>query len=329
MAGRTTFVIAHRLSTIALADEIVVLEDGRDRRARHARRAARDLARSTARSSRRACRTRSSSTASRASARWRGCERASRDRRRCAAACAGPAAAGASCAAWLELLRPYRGARRADVRRAAASRPPPRSRRRRWPSSRSTTASCRATSTALDLDRASRSSSPRSSTGARPTRRPTSSAGSASARCRTCAIQLFAHLQTLSIGFYSRRRAGVLISRMTNDVEALDQLVTDGIVTLFQSTLTLVGTAVILLVLDVAARAAHVPRVPAAAARRRSPSGSPRPTPTGARARRIACDHRLPAGDAVGDPRRALVRRRSSATWSASPSSTRTTATRT
>ena len=29
MAGRTTFVIAHRLSTIALADEIVVLDDGR------------------------------------------------------------------------------------------------------------------------------------------------------------------------------------------------------------------------------------------------------------------------------------------------------------
>jgi ATP-binding cassette subfamily B protein len=29
MAGRTTFVIAHRLSTISLADEIIVLEDGR------------------------------------------------------------------------------------------------------------------------------------------------------------------------------------------------------------------------------------------------------------------------------------------------------------
>jgi ABC-type multidrug transport system fused ATPase/permease subunit len=29
MAGRTTFVIAHRLSTIALADRIVVVEDGR------------------------------------------------------------------------------------------------------------------------------------------------------------------------------------------------------------------------------------------------------------------------------------------------------------
>ena len=28
MRGRTTFIIAHRLSTIALAEEIVVLEDG-------------------------------------------------------------------------------------------------------------------------------------------------------------------------------------------------------------------------------------------------------------------------------------------------------------
>jgi ABC-type multidrug transport system fused ATPase/permease subunit len=63
-------------------------------------------------------------------------------------------------------------------------------------------------------------------------------------------IQLFEHLQRLSIGFYSRNKAGVLISRLTNDVQALDQLVTEGIQTLFSSTLTLVGTAVILLVLD-------------------------------------------------------------------------------
>jgi len=62
--------------------------------------------------------------------------------------------------------------------------------------------------------------------------------------------QLFAHLQRLSLGFYERNRAGVLISRMTNDVEAIDQLVTDGVTTLAQSTLTLGGTAVLLLVLD-------------------------------------------------------------------------------
>jgi ABC-type multidrug transport system fused ATPase/permease subunit len=63
-------------------------------------------------------------------------------------------------------------------------------------------------------------------------------------------IELFQHLQKLSIGFYSRNKAGVLISRMTNDVEALDQLVTDGISTLFSATLTLLGTAAILVALD-------------------------------------------------------------------------------
>jgi ABC-type multidrug transport system fused ATPase/permease subunit len=63
-------------------------------------------------------------------------------------------------------------------------------------------------------------------------------------------VKLFAHLQRLSIGFYSRNRAGVIISRLTNDVEALDQLVEDGMATLFQSGLTLIGVVVILVVLD-------------------------------------------------------------------------------
>jgi ABC-type multidrug transport system fused ATPase/permease subunit len=63
-------------------------------------------------------------------------------------------------------------------------------------------------------------------------------------------VELFEHLQRLSIGFYSRNRAGVLISRLTNDIQALDQLVTEGISTLFSATLTLVGTAVILVILD-------------------------------------------------------------------------------
>ena len=63
-------------------------------------------------------------------------------------------------------------------------------------------------------------------------------------------IELFQHLQKLSIGFYSRNKAGVLISRITNDVQALDQLVTEGISTLFSATLTLFGTAVILVLLD-------------------------------------------------------------------------------
>jgi ATP-binding cassette subfamily B protein len=60
-------------------------------------------------------------------------------------------------------------------------------------------------------------------------------------------MQIFRHLQSLPIGFYESRPAGVLISRMTNDVEAL---VTDSVVTLFQASLTLIGTLVILLSLD-------------------------------------------------------------------------------
>ena len=61
---------------------------------------------------------------------------------------------------------------------------------------------------------------------------------------------LFRHLQRLSLGFYERNRAGVIISRLTNDVEALDQLVTDGVTSLFQNSLILVGSAAILFALD-------------------------------------------------------------------------------
>jgi len=61
---------------------------------------------------------------------------------------------------------------------------------------------------------------------------------------------LFRHLQRLSLGFYERNRAGVIISRLTNDVEAIDQLVTDGVTSLVQNTLMLIGTAILLFVLD-------------------------------------------------------------------------------
>jgi ABC-type multidrug transport system fused ATPase/permease subunit len=63
-------------------------------------------------------------------------------------------------------------------------------------------------------------------------------------------IRIFTHLQRQPIGFYESRPAGVLISRMTNDVEALESLVTDSVVTLFQSGLTLVGAIALLLYLD-------------------------------------------------------------------------------
>jgi ABC-type multidrug transport system fused ATPase/permease subunit len=64
-------------------------------------------------------------------------------------------------------------------------------------------------------------------------------------------IRVFKHLQALPVGFYESTPTGVLVSRMTNDVEALESLVTDSVVTLFQSGLTLLGTVGILLYLDV------------------------------------------------------------------------------
>jgi ABC-type multidrug transport system fused ATPase/permease subunit len=64
-------------------------------------------------------------------------------------------------------------------------------------------------------------------------------------------IRIFTHLQRQPIGFYESRPAGVLISRMTNDVEALESLVTDSVVTLFQAGLTLIGAIGVLLYLDV------------------------------------------------------------------------------
>jgi ABC-type multidrug transport system fused ATPase/permease subunit len=62
--------------------------------------------------------------------------------------------------------------------------------------------------------------------------------------------RIYTHLQAMSIGFFTRNKPGVLISRLTNDVQALDSLVTDGVVTLISSTLTLIGVVVILLALD-------------------------------------------------------------------------------
>jgi ABC-type multidrug transport system fused ATPase/permease subunit len=63
-------------------------------------------------------------------------------------------------------------------------------------------------------------------------------------------IRLFAHLQRLSLGYFERNRTGAIVSRITNDVEALDTLITDGVTSLVQNLMLLVGTAVVLFVLD-------------------------------------------------------------------------------
>ncbi len=62
--------------------------------------------------------------------------------------------------------------------------------------------------------------------------------------------RLFGHLQTLSLDFYEHERTGRVVARMTNDIDAMSDLVTDGLVTFITSVITLAGIAVILVLLD-------------------------------------------------------------------------------
>ena len=121
-------------------------------------------------------------------------------------------------------------------------------------------------------------------------------------------IQLFAHLQTLSIGFYSRRQAGVIISRLTNDVAGArparlrrrrhavpvdaDAGRHGGDPASRSTPQLALLTFIVFPVLGVA-----LAGLPDRLGRRLP-----------AHAREGRADHRLPAGDAVGHPRRALVR---------------------
>jgi ATP-binding cassette subfamily B protein len=66
----------------------------------------------------------------------------------------------------------------------------------------------------------------------------------------TVRTRLFRHLQTLSLDFYERERTGRLVARMTADIDAMSDLVTDGLVTLVTGLITMVGVAVILVVMD-------------------------------------------------------------------------------
>jgi len=52
--------------------------------------------------------------------------------------------------------------------------------------------------------------------------------------------RVFGHLQRLSLDFFTEEKAGRLMSRMTSDIEATNQLIQNGIVQLFAQVLTLV-----------------------------------------------------------------------------------------
>lgn len=62
--------------------------------------------------------------------------------------------------------------------------------------------------------------------------------------------QLYHHLVSLSLRFFADRRTGEIVSRVTNDVTALQAAVTDNLVALLQQALTLTGGVFFLFWLD-------------------------------------------------------------------------------
>lgn len=63
--------------------------------------------------------------------------------------------------------------------------------------------------------------------------------------------QLFEHLQALSLSFFDRRPAGDLMSRLTNDIDAINQALTLNVTRLITNLMTSVGILVIMFRLNV------------------------------------------------------------------------------
>ncbi|KOV89850.1 ABC transporter [Nocardia sp. NRRL S-836] len=62
--------------------------------------------------------------------------------------------------------------------------------------------------------------------------------------------RIFEHSQRLSVGFHERYTSGKVISRLTSDVDAMQDLLEEGLDSLFNAALSVVGIAVVLLWLD-------------------------------------------------------------------------------
>ena len=57
---------------------------------------------------------------------------------------------------------------------------------------------------------------------------------------RDLRVRVFDHLQSLSMPFYDREKAGVLVSRMTSDIDSLQELVQQGLLQFVSSVLLIV-----------------------------------------------------------------------------------------
>ena len=63
--------------------------------------------------------------------------------------------------------------------------------------------------------------------------------------------ELFRHLQTLSIGYHDTHIVGVTVSRVMNDVATINELISQGLITLFGDVFILIGIIVAMLLMNV------------------------------------------------------------------------------
>jgi ATP-binding cassette subfamily B protein len=63
-------------------------------------------------------------------------------------------------------------------------------------------------------------------------------------------MELFSHLQRLSISYFDRNPVGRLMTRVTSDVETLNELFSSGVVTIFGDVFTLLAIMVMMLAID-------------------------------------------------------------------------------
>jgi len=62
--------------------------------------------------------------------------------------------------------------------------------------------------------------------------------------------EIFRHLQRMHIGFYDKNPVGRLVTRVTTDVDALNEMFTSGVVSIFEDIFVLAGILAIMLCLD-------------------------------------------------------------------------------
>jgi ATP-binding cassette subfamily B protein len=67
---------------------------------------------------------------------------------------------------------------------------------------------------------------------------------------RSLRARVFRHLTTLSLDFFEREKTGRLVSRMTSDIDALQELISAGLVMFVQNFLIFVGAVVVVLSLS-------------------------------------------------------------------------------